>query len=104
MADPSNRSLARWMNEGGADEQPHLSSPDAPPMTPTEMTQLRIRVIALETVMIQFLSGASDDQRAAVRAMAEAIRPQAGAKPHPLTQSAALHINHLVDRAEHWRA
>ncbi|MFM9978574.1 MAG: hypothetical protein ACKVOP_11100 [Sphingomonadaceae bacterium] len=103
MNDPMVRAMSRWDNEGGATD-PDVTPGDHPPMTQAELTQLRIRTIALENVVIALLEGASEDQRASVRAMAAAIAPQAGSTPHPLTRSATLHMNHLVDRAEHFRA
>lgn len=72
--------------------------------SPTELTQLHARTIALENTMIALLESATDDQRASVRRMAAIIAPQAGTSVHELTLSAAKHMNHLVDRAEHFRA
>lgn len=97
------RALSRWTNEGGAVDQP-VNTIDAKPMTQSELTQLRIRTIALENVVIALLESASDEQRVSVREMAEAISPRAGSVPHPITESAAVHMNHLVDRAEHFRS
>jgi hypothetical protein len=65
---------------------------------------LHIRTIALENTVIAMLELASDAQRASVRAMADAIEPRAGTSPHPLTESATMHMRHIVDRAEHFRA
>lgn len=102
MTDAATRALSRWTNEGGAVE-PSLANLVHPPMSQTELTQLRIRTIALENVVIALLEAAPDEQRATVREMADAIAPRSGSTPHPLTESAALHMNHLVDRAEHFR-
>ena len=110
---PSRRrliALSRWDNEGGAvSESPPLASVsgkeewDAPELTNAELVQLRIRVIALENVMITLLAEASDRQLDLVREMAATISPRAGSTQHPLTIHAANQMNHLVDRAGHFR-
>ena len=102
--------LSRWDNEGGAvSGSPPLASVsgkegwDAPELTNAELVQLRIRVIALENVMITLLAGASDRQLDLVREMAATISPRPGSTQHPLTIHAANQMNHLVDRAGHFR-
>jgi hypothetical protein len=63
--------LSRWENEGGA-ESPGRSecqefgavSPEAPAVTSPELTWLRIRVIALENLVVGLLSQATDRQLA----------------------------------------
>jgi hypothetical protein len=86
------KALSRWDNEGGAGPQgPQTSSmlsgaqADVPPLTNTELVQLRVRVIAL------------------VREMASYISPRPGFTHHPLTTHAAVHMNNLVDRARHFQ-
>jgi hypothetical protein len=69
------RALARWDNEGGAGpDGPATASPDnriaIPDLTNAELVTLRIRVIALENLMISLLATASDDQLRLVREMA----------------------------------
>ena len=105
--DPSERrrrALSRWNNEGGAiaagTQEPHTGVPD---MTNAELVLLRVRVIALENLLIAVLAEGSDQQRQAARAMAEVISPQAGSTQHPLTVRAAQHMADLVDRAVHIR-
>ena len=47
--------LSRWENEGGALEHGNPISPldfDGPPLTNTELVQLRVRVIALENLVM----------------------------------------------------
>src|SRR6185437_1628523 len=62
------RALARWDNEGGAGpDGPAAASPDnerapVPELTNAELVTLRIRVIALENLMISLLATASDQQ------------------------------------------
>ena len=99
--------LSRWDNEGGAiprcmegafDEQSEV-----PPLTNAELVQLRIRVIALENLVISLLSQSSDRQLDLVREMAAYISPRPGFTPHPLTIRAAAEMIHLVERAGPFR-
>ena len=101
--DPSERrarTLSRWDNEGGAiAAAAHETNVDVPHKTNTELVLLRVRVIALENLLIAVLAEGSDRQRQAAREMAEAITPRAGSTQHPLTIRAAQHMTDLVDRA-----
>lgn len=103
--------LSQWDNEGGAGRGgPKESSghgdaaPAIPELTNTEVVQLRIRVIALENVVIALLADAGDRQHDLVRSMAAQIAPRDGSSPHPLTIEAAAHMAALVDRARHYRS
>ncbi|WP_300781216.1 hypothetical protein [Enhydrobacter sp.] len=71
--------------------------------TNAELTQLRVRVIALENLVIALLAEASERQVGVVRDMAAYISPKAGFTPHPLTIHAAAHMIDLVERAGHFR-
>lgn len=71
---------------------------------PTELTQLRIRVIALENLLIALLARAPDAQLHEAREMATYISPRPGHTPHHLTLSAAVEMRSLVDRANQFRA
>lgn len=100
--------LSRWDNEGGTVSQSLPSAvPETqsavPELTNVELVQLRMRVIALENVIITLLAGASDHQLALVREMAATISPHSGSTQHPLTIQAAKQMNHLVDRSGHFR-
>lgn len=103
------RALARWDNEGGAgpDGPVTVSSYNArtpvPELTNAELVTLRIRVIALENLMISLLAAASDDQLRLAREMAGYISPRPGFTQHPLTIHAAAHMIDLVERAGHFR-
>ena len=103
------KALSRWDNEGGAGPQgPQTSSilsgaADVPPLTNTELVHLRVRVIALENLMISLLAETSDRQLELVREMASYISPRPGFTHHPLTIQAAIHMNNLVDRARHFK-
>lgn len=107
--------LSRWDNEGGAgptgpQKGPQEASVPAraqaviPELTNAELVQLRIRVIALENLLIALLADASDRQLALVREMSAYISPRPGATPHPLTVHAANQMIDLVERAGHFRS
>ncbi len=103
--------LSRWDNEGGslpdpvqdelfADQELAVASHT----TIAEWVHLRMRLIAMENVLIALLAEAPASQRALVREMAACIAPRSGAAAHPLTTQAALQMNQLVDRAGHFCA
>lgn len=98
------RALSRWDNEGGALSSGSLETlADVPDMTNAELVQLRIRVIALENLMIAVLAEGSDRRLQVAREMADFISPRPGFTQHPLTIQAADHMTDLVDRAIHFR-
>ena len=104
------RVLARWENEGGAgarDSQADLAAGDdsrpVPPLTNAELSQLHIRVIALEGLVAALLTEASDRQLALTREMADYISPRPGFTHHALTLRAANQMTQLVDRARRFR-
>lgn len=72
--------------------------------TAAEQANLHTRVIALENLVIALLADATDAQRARARSMAQYILPRSGFTPHPLTLQAAADMNHLIDRAEFFKA
>ena len=98
------RALSRWENEGGAAAAKPDVTADIPELTNAELVQLRIRVIALESVMIAVLAEGSDHQLQVAKEMAGYIAPRPGFTAHPLTVQAADHITDLVDRVAHFRA
>jgi hypothetical protein len=98
--------LERWDWEGGvaaAGAGPAQAERAAPQCTldfvGTEMAQLRMRVVALENLVLALLMHGSVDQRAAADAMARYIRPRPGFTAHPLTLRAAARMVQLVERA-----
>ena len=107
LQDPSalrRRALSRWDNEGGAvASAPHEALADMPELTNAELVQLRIRVIALENLLIAVLAEGSDRQLQVAREMANYISPRPGITQHPLTIQAAGHMTDIVDRAVHFR-
>jgi hypothetical protein len=98
------RALARWENEGGAEpETASQTLSPVPELSNAELVQLRVRVIALENLVIALLADGSERQLAHVREMAEFIAPRPGRTQHPLTVEAASHMLGLVHRAGHFR-
>jgi|GEM_PF-289777 len=93
--------LSRWENEGGAGPAP--ISVDAPAPSDTEVDQLRMRVIALENLVIALLADATDAQSKLARDMADFISPRPGYTPHPLTLRAAEAMRSLSERADRFR-
>lgn len=91
--------LSRWDNEGGA--QPEQI--DTPDLTNAELVQLRVRVIALENMVIAMLAEETAETQERVREMATYISPRPGFTHHPLTIHAAAHMVQLVERAVHFK-
>jgi hypothetical protein len=83
---------------------PPLAPPDQesskePPLSNAELVQLRVRVIALENLVIALLAEASERQLALVREMSTHISPRRGFTAHRLTIHAASEMLSLMDRA-----
>jgi len=103
------KALSRWDNEGGAGpDGPQLHALEVdlskiPPLTNAELVQLRVRVIALENLIIMMLAEGSDRQLELAREMASYISPRSGFTHHPLTTKAAAHMVDFVNRAIHFR-
>lgn len=74
-----------------------------PMLTLAEQTQLHVRVIALENLVIALLASATEHQLECAREMAAYISPRPGATQHPLTTHAAAEMLSLVERALHFR-
>lgn len=96
--------LGTWDNEGGA-AAPSVQDalPEIPALGDAEIIQLRIRVIALENLMIAVLAEGSQRQTQIALEMADYISPRSGFTQHPLTIRAAQHMTDMVSRAEHFR-
>jgi hypothetical protein len=72
--------------------------------TVTECVQLRIRVIALENLVIAMLAQAPERQLVLAREMALHISPRPGYTAHRLILHAAEEMRSLVVRARRFRA
>lgn len=103
--------LSRWDDEGGATQcgpQENLAAAcdewDIPALSKAELIQLRIRVIALENIVMSLLSAASDKQLELVSEMAEFLKPRPDARQHSLTIHAATQMTQLVERSRHFRS
>jgi hypothetical protein len=102
--------LSRWDNDGGAgSSRKHEDlisgevQSEIPQLTNAELVQLRIRVIALENLVITLLAETSERQLRLAREMATYISPRPGFTHHPLTIHAAHQMIDLIERADHIR-
>jgi hypothetical protein len=102
-----DRAITRWENEGGGtrnatgqSNQPTVvgSVGDA------EDVNIRVRLIALENIVVALLAGAPNPSTDLVRDMARHILPRDGASPHRLTIEAAHKMLAMVERAEHYKS
>lgn len=110
-SDPRESALARWDGEGGAGpggsqidhatgEVPSRRSVGAS----AELAQLRIRVIALENLVITLLAEGPAQQFLLARSMAIHVSPRPGFTHHRPTLHAATQMRHLIKRAAFFRA
>jgi len=102
--------LSRWDNEGGAgpcgpqEGRNFIAGlPEVPELTNAELVQLRVRVIALENLLISLLAEASARQIDIAREMAVYISPRTGSTQHPLTVHAAGQMIDIIERANRVR-
>lgn len=98
-----------WDNEGGAPEDALTENSgdgraaEYPPLTNAELVHLRIRVIALENLVIALLNQATSRQLDIARETAAYIAPRPNYTQHPLTLKAAEHMTDLLDRAARYQ-
>lgn len=105
------KALAQWDSEGGAGpDGPQMNEPryedgdDASSSMDADVVQLRIRVIALENLLIAVLAEGSERLAARAHEMARLISPRPGFTRHSLTINAARHILNLVERSDQIKA
>ena len=91
--DPRRRTAALSGTSAGADIAPSRA----------ELVHLRMRVIALENLVLAVLAAGPGRQLGTVRDMAAYISPRAGCTAHPLTLNAAAQMVRLVARSAHFR-
>lgn len=115
LSDPTRlrqMALSRWDNEGGASAlgpQEGLTASEgftdhAPDVTNSEIVLLRVRLIAMENLVIALLAGASERQLELAREIAGYISPRPGFTHHPLTIRAASHMSDLIERSRAFRS
>lgn len=100
------RAVMRWENEGGArgDRDPDtLHATIVGEVGDAEAVNIRVRLIALENIVVALLASGSQDGPELVREMAKYISPRSDATPHRLTIEAARNMLAIVERAEHCR-
>lgn len=100
------RAVGRWENEGGSlDKPPGAGAPATVVGTvgDAEDVNLRVRLIALENILVALLAGAREDRSELILEMADFISPRPGATPHRLTIEAARNMRAIVERAEHYK-
>lgn len=101
------QALSRWDNEGGAGPAAAPATDSeripVPEMSNADLVTLRIRVIALENLLISLLATASEQQLQLAREMAGHISPRPGFTQHPLTTHAAAHMIDLIERSSRFR-
>lgn len=65
-----------------------------------ELVRMRIRMIALENIVLAILARSDDGVRQKIRERAAEIHPRDGAAAHPLTEHAGDEILRLLARSE----
>lgn len=106
------RALARWENDGGAtacgpqaiEARPEAEdAADGASDPQAELVAQRIRLIALENLVIALLAAGNTDQHRLAQGMAEHIPPP-GMPGHPLAIHVAAHMGGLIEHAAQMRA
>ena len=98
--------IGRCENEGGpGDASPHseTASTVAGEIGDAEEGNIRVRLIALENLVVALLAGASETQHESIREVARYILPREGKTHHRLTIEAARNMVALVERADQFK-
>ena len=101
------RAVLRLENEGGntGDQNPDtLRATIVGKVGDAEAVNIRVRLIALENIVVALLASGTRDSPELVRDMAQYISPRSDATPHRLTTEAARNMLAIVKRAEHCRS
>ncbi|SSB96274.1 hypothetical protein SAMN04488697_104348 [Pseudomonas sp. 43mfcvi1.1] len=75
--------LSKWDTEDAAKAFPIQGTNEIPELSNAELVHLRVRVIALENLVIALLAQGTDQQLAVAREMAGYITPRPGFYPAP---------------------
>ncbi len=100
------RAIGRWEDEGGAAAgwlHPKEAATVAGEIGDAEDGNIRVRLIALENLVVALLAEAPERQSELVREMASYILPRPGVTPHRLTIEAARNMLAIVERASHYK-
>ena len=100
------RAIGRWESEGGSSNDwvhPQEPTTVVGAIGDAEDGNIRVRLIALENIIVALLAEAPQSQSDLVLEMARYISPRAGATPHRLTIEAGRNMMALVERAAHYR-
>ena len=100
---PFSSGLSTWNDQDAATSLDDKTFTAPPALTNAELVHLRVRVIALENLVIALLADGSEHQLAVAREMATYISPRPGFTQHPLTIHAAEQMTHTVERAQRFR-
>jgi len=100
---PDHPSLSTWDDQDAATSIASEAFIAPPTLTNAELVHLRVRVIALENLVIALLAEGSERQLSVAREMADYISPRPGFTLHPLTVHAATQMTHSVERARRFR-
>ena len=106
-AEVHRRAIGRWENEGGSADNWSHPKPAATvvgEIGDAEEGNIRVRLIALENLVVALLAGAPESQSELVREMARYISPRPGMTPHRLTIEAARNMLAIVERAAHYKS
>lgn len=93
--------ICRWLD--GTWRAQAAPQSEVPQSMSTELEHLRIRLIAMENLLITSLSQAPDCQLELGAAMAAFISPRPGYTHHPRAVGAATQMAYLLDRARHFQ-
>ena len=106
-AEIHRRAIGRWENEGGSldggSDQKQVATV-AGKIGDAEDGNIKVRLIALENLVVALLAEAPESQSELVREMARFISPRPGMTPHRLTIEAARNMLAIVERAAQYRS
>ena len=98
------RAVKSWENEGGArgDRDSHTyHATIIGEAGDDEALNIRIRLIALENIVVALLASGTQDAPDLAREMAQHMSSRLEATPHRLTIAVASNMMAIVERAEH---